>query len=86
MLLENGADPNKRYFFGAEINLITDAEGLELLLAFGAHTETRDRAGMTPLMKAARQNQVRHISLFNLSKFALEFMLDVTSLLVTQLN
>lgn len=56
MLLEYGADPNKRYFFGAEINLANDIESLNLLLTFGAHTETRDRSGMTALMRAARHS------------------------------
>ncbi|XP_072948656.1 ankyrin repeat domain-containing protein 61-like isoform X2 [Epargyreus clarus] len=55
LLLEHGADPNKRYFFGAEINLVSDPEYLELLLTFGANPDSRDRAGLTPLMKAARQ-------------------------------
>lgn len=45
------------YFFGAEINLVNDSESLELLLMYGAHTETRDRSGMTPLMRAARHSQ-----------------------------
>lgn len=58
LLLENGADPNKRYFFGSEINLVTDLEFLELLLTFGANPDSRDRAGLTPLMKAVRQPQV----------------------------
>ncbi|XP_075219041.1 ankyrin repeat and SOCS box protein 16-like [Lycorma delicatula] len=59
MLLENGADPNKRYFFGAEINLVSplDLEFMRLLLMFGADPNTRDRAGLTPLMKAARLPQ-----------------------------
>lgn len=57
LLLEYDADPNKRYFFGAEINLVSDTESLELLLSYGAHTETRDRAGMTPLMRAVRHSQ-----------------------------
>ena len=59
-LLEAGANPNKRYFFGSEINLVSplDLECMELLLAFGAHPNTRDRAGLTPLMKAARLPQV----------------------------
>lgn len=55
LLLEHGADPNKRYFFGSEINLVTDLEFLELLLTFGANPDSRDRAGLTPLMKAVRQ-------------------------------
>lgn len=55
LLLEHGANPNKRYFFGSEINLITDLEYLELLLTFGANPDSRDRSGLTPLMKAARQ-------------------------------
>lgn len=59
LLLEHGADPNKRYFFGSEINLVNDLEYLELLLTFGANPDSRDRAGLTPLMKAARQPQVR---------------------------
>lgn len=46
ILLENGADPNTRYFLGAEISLVADTESLELLLNYGAHTESRDRAGM----------------------------------------
>nr|XP_049707311.1 ankyrin-3 isoform X4 [Helicoverpa armigera] len=57
LLLEHGADPNKRYFFGAEINLVSDPEYLELLLTFGANPDSRDRAGLTPLMKAARQRK-----------------------------
>lgn len=40
----------------AEISLVTDSESLQLLLAFGAHTESRDRSGMTPLMRACRYN------------------------------
>ncbi|XP_056643167.1 ankyrin-3-like isoform X1 [Diorhabda sublineata] len=57
MLLEHGADPNKRYFFGSEINLVNDLEFLELLLTFGANPDSRDRSGLTPLMKAVRQPQ-----------------------------
>ncbi|XP_049824534.1 putative ankyrin repeat protein RF_0381 isoform X2 [Aethina tumida] len=57
LLLEHGADPNKRYFFGAEINLVNDLEFLDLLLTFGANPDSRDRSGLTPLMKAVRQPQ-----------------------------
>lgn len=57
LLLEHGADPNKRYFLGPEVSLvIDDAESLELLLKYGAYVEARDRTGMTPLMRAARYN------------------------------
>lgn len=59
ILLEAGANPNKRYFFGSEINLVSplDLQCMELLLAFGAQPNTRDRAGLTPLMKASRLPQ-----------------------------
>lgn len=57
LLLENGADPNKRYFLGPEICLvIDDTEALEILLKFGANVDARDRTGMTALMRAARYN------------------------------
>lgn len=56
LLLSHNADPNKRYFLGAEISLVTDCESLELLLNYGAHTESRDRSGMTALMRACRYN------------------------------
>lgn len=36
--------------------MINDSESLELLLMYGAQTETRDRSGMTPLMRAARHS------------------------------
>lgn len=60
MLLEHGANPNTRYFFGSEINLlsVSDTEFLRLLLTFGADPNIRDRSGLTPLMKAARLPQV----------------------------
>lgn len=66
-LLEAGANPNKRYFFGSEINLVSplDLECMELLLAFGAQPNTRDRAGLTPLMKAARLPQVVYSTYLN---------------------
>lgn len=36
--------------------MVTESESLELLLTYGAHTESRDRQGMTPLMRACRYN------------------------------
>ena len=61
MLLENGADPNKRYFFGSEINLVSplDLDFMRLLLTYGANPDAVDRAGLTPIMKAARLPQVQ---------------------------
>lgn len=59
-LLENGANVNARYFFGCEINLVSPlhSEAMELLLMYGAYPDSRDRTGMTPLMKACRVPQV----------------------------
>ncbi|XP_054715411.1 ankyrin-3-like [Uloborus diversus] len=59
LLLKNGADPNARYFLGAEINLISplNTRFLDLLLKYGADPNSRDRTGLTPLMKACRHPQ-----------------------------
>lgn len=59
LLLKNGADPNARYFMGSEINLVSILEirYIELLLKYGAYPDSRDRTGLTPLMKAARHPQ-----------------------------
>lgn len=59
LLLRNGADPNARYFLGSEINLISplNVTFMEMLLRHGAHPDARDRAGLTPLMKACRHPQ-----------------------------
>lgn len=56
LLLKNGADPNARYFLGAEINMISplNLSFLELMLKYGAEPDSRDRSGLTPLMKACR--------------------------------
>lgn len=60
LLLDNHADPNGRYFFGSEINLVSPlkTELLELLLEYGAEPNTRDRYGFTPIMKACHVQQV----------------------------
>ncbi|XP_045131002.1 ankyrin repeat domain-containing protein 50-like isoform X1 [Portunus trituberculatus] len=59
LLLENGANPNTRYFFGSEINLVNPLNTtlLNLLLTYGAHPNARDRHGFTPLMKCCRLQQ-----------------------------
>ncbi|GIY07919.1 ankyrin-1 [Caerostris darwini] len=59
ILLKNGADPNARYFLGSEINLISplNTKFLELLLKYCADPNSRDRTGLTPLMKACRHPQ-----------------------------
>ncbi|KAK2712327.1 hypothetical protein QYM36_011122 [Artemia franciscana] len=56
ILLEHGANPNTRYFLGCDINLIhpQNTDFLELLIAYGANPDSRDRGGLTPLMKACR--------------------------------
>ncbi|XP_015910756.1 ankyrin repeat and protein kinase domain-containing protein 1 [Parasteatoda tepidariorum] len=56
LLLHHGANPNARYFLGAEINLISplNTRFLELLLKYGADPNSKDRTGITPLMKACR--------------------------------
>lgn len=58
LLLENGANPNRHYFMGFEINLmpLNNLECLELLLDYGADPNSVSRTGMTPLMKAAKEN------------------------------
>lgn len=57
--LKNGADPNTRYFMGSEINLVSilKISCIKLLLEYGAYPDSRDRSGLTPLMKAARHPQ-----------------------------
>lgn len=59
LLLKNGADPNAHYFMGSEINLVSvlKISCIKLLLQYGAYPDSRDRSGLTPLMKAARHPQ-----------------------------
>ncbi|XP_043240910.1 serine/threonine-protein phosphatase 6 regulatory ankyrin repeat subunit C-like [Amphibalanus amphitrite] len=57
MLLQHGANPNATYFLGPELSLLNplDLEWAELLLQFGADPNAPDRAGLSQLMRAARQ-------------------------------
>lgn len=56
VLLQNGANPNARYFLGSELNFVhpLNIQFLELLLLFGADPNARDRSSLSPLMKACR--------------------------------
>lgn len=57
-MLQKGANPNTVYFLGSELNLAASVPGnlkfIELLLRFGARTESRNRSGLTPLLQLAR--------------------------------
>ena len=59
-MLEHGANPNAKYFFGREINLLNpfNTEAMSLLLSHGADPNARDRQSFTPIMKACRLTQV----------------------------
>ena len=64
MLLMKGADPNARYFYGSEINLVSPVRPdlLQLLLSYGARVNERDRNGLTAMMKACWLRQVSNLS------------------------
>lgn len=65
LLLENGANPNRRYFMGYEINLLPlkNIECLDLLLNYGANPNSVNRSGFTPLMTAAKENEIQAVRL-----------------------
>lgn len=65
LLLESGANPNRRYFMGYEINLLPlkNIECLDLLLKYGANPNCVNRLGFTPLMMAAKQNETQALRL-----------------------
>jgi len=67
LLLRRGADPNRRYFLGRPINLVPlrHVDCLELLLRYGADPDSFSRGGVTALMSAAKQQNVRSSSLFH---------------------
>jgi ankyrin repeat protein len=61
LLLSRGADPNRRYFLGRPINLVPleHVDCLEVLLRYGADPDSFNRAGLTALMCAVKQQNVR---------------------------
>jgi len=65
LLLSRGADPNRRYFLGRPINLVPlqHVDCLELLLTYGADPDSFSRGGVTALMSAAKQQNVRRLLL-----------------------
>lgn len=56
ILLQNGADPNQKYFLGYEITLVPleNSQCLELLLKYGANPDSVSRSGMTALMRSCK--------------------------------
>lgn len=66
-----------RYFLGSEMNLISPLaiSYLELLLRYGGDPNSKDRSGLTPLMKACRHPQGR--SPFAFDSLSPRIVLDV---------
>lgn len=60
LLLDSGARPDHKYFMGYEINLVPleHLECLEILLQYGADPNVFNRCGVSPLMKACRQQNL----------------------------
>lgn len=60
LLLESEASVNKKYYMGYEINLVPmqHLQCFELLLQYGANPNVFSRCGMTPLMKACKENRI----------------------------
>ncbi len=56
LMLQNGANPNTKYFLGYEINMIPmeNTSCLDMLLDHGADPDSFSRSGLTPLMKACK--------------------------------
>ncbi|UJR35453.1 hypothetical protein I4U23_028209 [Adineta vaga] len=60
LLLCSGADANQQYFLGYEINLLPyeNHSSLELILKYGGNPNALSRSGITPLIKACREDNV----------------------------
>ncbi|KAI6235435.1 SOCS box domain-containing protein [Aphelenchoides besseyi] len=77
LLLEQGADPNTRYFDGPQITLVEPREYqyIRLLLEFGANPNVLSRKGISPLMKSCELGEVT----FRTSKLLIEHGADVNA-------
>ncbi|XP_061163994.1 ankyrin repeat and SOCS box protein 8-like [Saccostrea echinata] len=64
LLLQNGARPDNKYFMGYEINLVPldHLQCLKLIIDYGADPNTCNRCGITPLMRACRENNARAVN------------------------
>ncbi|VDM43821.1 unnamed protein product [Toxocara canis] len=81
-LLQNGADPNTRYFSGPELSLVhpEDANFIALLLSFGGNPNVYDREGLTPLMRACRKGDAGMAS----AKVLIAYGADVNAVAMPQ--
>ncbi|XP_076454959.1 ankyrin repeat and SOCS box protein 16-like [Babylonia areolata] len=60
LLLDHGARPDHKYFMGYEINLVPldHLDCLRILLQYGADPNVFNRCGVSPLMRACRQQNL----------------------------
>ncbi|KAL8575706.1 hypothetical protein ACOMHN_055895 [Nucella lapillus] len=60
LLLDKGARPDHKYFMGYEINLVPldHLDCLRILLQYGADPNVFNRCGVSPLMRACRQQNL----------------------------
>ncbi|XP_062584898.1 ankyrin repeat and SOCS box protein 8-like [Saccostrea cucullata] len=65
ILLENGASPTHKYFMGYEISIVPldNLECMELLLSHGADPNVYNRCGVTPLMRACKEQKLSTVKL-----------------------
>ncbi|UJR10463.1 hypothetical protein I4U23_014667 [Adineta vaga] len=65
LLLFSGANVNQHYFLGYEINLLPyeNLLSLELILKHGANANALSRSGITPLIKACREENLAAVVL-----------------------
>ena len=65
LLLCSGADANQQYFLGYQINVLPyeNLRSLELILKYGADPDAISRSGITPLIKACREENLGALTL-----------------------